>query len=386
MFLIFASLGFGLVACNKEAPGDEDVAPSINSPPPTQEEEEQPEPTPPVVTPEPAPPKRYLYVSSGVCFSGAGNTTFTTSTASNLIYRIDLESALRENVLADYNTAPAQAGDSPAGLALKNASTVMTMVETTSGRRIEIVKKDGSDRSPFTSSAFVLSGVLRALVLGTDGAVFLSKSTAIEKMSALAVRQTVGAALPWVSAPAGSCATSTTMITSVALLPSGKLVFAHAGAAQNRIGVISDTGYSAVANCLAATNAPVAAASPTALALADSNTDLLVAYAGTTTAAGMNAIYTYDIADSTGLITNPTKLLDANTGASIFGISAMAYDGGTQHLYVATSNGTSTTITNYNIEKFKYDATAKTLNKVGVLPFYPFGFDTKCINGLVVGE
>ncbi|MBK7963664.1 MAG: hypothetical protein IPK04_22185 [Bdellovibrionales bacterium] len=41
--------------------------------------------TPDTVTPAPT----YLYVATGACYSGTGNTTFTTLTSSNLLYRIN---------------------------------------------------------------------------------------------------------------------------------------------------------------------------------------------------------------------------------------------------------------------------------------------------------
>lgn len=59
---------------------------------------------------------RFLYVASGSCYSGNGNTTFSNVTASNKVYRLNFESGDLDTVLADYNSSPAQPGDSPVGL------------------------------------------------------------------------------------------------------------------------------------------------------------------------------------------------------------------------------------------------------------------------------
>src|ERR1700743_2758804 len=59
---------------------------------------------------------KHLFVASGVCYAGAGNTTFTNLTASNIVYAVDLTTGSREGILADYNSTPSNYGDSPVGL------------------------------------------------------------------------------------------------------------------------------------------------------------------------------------------------------------------------------------------------------------------------------
>jgi hypothetical protein len=329
---------------------------------------------------------RYLYIATGTCYSGTGNTTFTTSTASNLVYRIDLGSGIKDTI-ADFNSFPATAGDSPVGVLDWDNNNIMVLVETTSGRRIEIVeKKAAAARSIFTANSTALSAVLRDLVKTIDGGVLVSKSSAIEKFSNLALRQVIGAATPWISAPGGSCGTSATLMSSLAVLNNGNIVFAHANAAQNKVGIISGSGYSSAANCLAAQTAPNANSFPTAIDYDSVDNQLFVAYAGNSTATDLNSIYEYDINESTNTIGTATKLIDANTSTFIYGISSIAYDSVNKNLYVATSNGTSTTVSNYNIEKFSYDPTTKTLTRAGVIPYYPYGYDTKCIASMIIGN
>ena len=52
---------------------------------------------------------RYLYVASGACYSGGGNTAFSNTTSSNLVYRINLSTGAKDATIADYNSSPSQA-------------------------------------------------------------------------------------------------------------------------------------------------------------------------------------------------------------------------------------------------------------------------------------
>lgn len=328
---------------------------------------------------------RYLYVATGSCFSGTGNTTFTAATASNLIYRLRLDTGVKDMTLADYNAPPANPGDTPVSITKKDAGNIYVMVENTSGRRVERIPKSyQGDRTTFYNNTTGLSAVLRNIITLSDGSLLLSKSTAIEKLNSLAQRQTVGASLPFVSAPAGVCGTSTTLITSVNVLSNGKIVFTHAAASQNRFAIISANGYSAASDCLAAQTSPIAAASPTAAVYLSSDSQLLVAYAGNAATTDINSIYSYTIDETTNAVTTPTKLIDSPSANYVYGISAMAYDSQNKYLYVAASNSVATTIPNYNIEKFSYDPTTRVLTRVGSTPFYTYGFDTKCISSMMI--
>lgn len=328
---------------------------------------------------------KYLYVSSGACYSGGGNTTFTAATSSNLIYRLRLDSGVKDMTLADFNSAPASSGDSPIAIVDSGSTHLLALIETTSGRRIEkFLKSAQPTRSTFSTNSTALSAVLRAMIPTLDGGIIVSKSSAIEKFNNLGQRLTIGASSPWVNAPGGSCASSATLISSIQQLSNGKIIFTHAAASQNKIGLISAAGYTVTADCLAAQSAPSVSSFPTASVYIESANQLIVAYAGNTTTTDINSIYVYDINETTNAISNATKLLDANTSNYIYGISAMAYDSDNSYLYVATANSFSTAITNYNIERFSYNSGTKTLTRKGSTPFYTYGFDTKCISSMII--
>lgn len=56
---------------------------------------------------------RYLYVASGLCYSGTGNTTYSATTASNVIFRVNLETAQYEGRIADFTTGFDAPGTTP---------------------------------------------------------------------------------------------------------------------------------------------------------------------------------------------------------------------------------------------------------------------------------
>ncbi|MES3038973.1 MAG: hypothetical protein V4736_13790 [Bdellovibrionota bacterium] len=340
----------------------------------------------------------YLYVAAGACYSG-GNTTFTNLTASNIVYRINTVNGIRDAVIADYNQSPAQVGDTPVGVVAKDLTYLYVLVENTTSvgsRRIERVERRASgSRSMFSNNITALSAQLRGISTLSSGDILLSKSTAIEKLSSANVRITAGAN-PYVNAPGGTCITSTTLISKVLTLGNGNIVFLHAAAAQNRIGIISAAGYTAAADCKTSQAAPTATAFPVAAAYDATNTTLIVAYAGNTLATDVNSIYAYSVNETTNVISNPQKIYDASLYPVtypylLYGISEMTYDSVNRSLYIATAISTVTTVVNYAIEKFTYDfskigvSNTTVLTRVGSTPFYPYGIDTKCITSMFVG-
>lgn len=360
--------------------------------------EEKDDDKPPVApAPQVVEPPRYLYVASGLCYSA--NTTFTNTTSSNLIYRLDLESGQRDELLADFNSSPAQSGDSPVGIGVLDEDHIYALIENSTNvgaRRIErLEKKNLGLRSAFSNNTTALSGVLRNLLVLPSGDLVISKSTAIEKITSANIRIQQGAN-PFISAPAGSCAPSATLISKVVQLGNGNLVYLHANAAQNKFGIISAAGYVAAADCKSVQAAPVATAFPVAAAYDSQAKRLLVAYAGTSVGVDINSIYSYLIDEATNVISAPQKVYDANLYPAtypylLYGVSEMVLDEKTGHLYVATAVNTSTTVVNYAIEKFKYDNSkigvdnSKVLTRVGNTPFYPYGIDTKCISNMFIG-
>ena len=341
---------------------------------------------------------KYLYVASGACYSG-GNTTFSNTTSSNLVYRINLTSGEQE-IIADYNATPAQAGDTPVGLANIDDSNIYVLIENTTtpgARRIETVTKnvDGA-RTLFSNNTTALSAQLRSLIRLSNGDLLISKSTAIEKISSANVRITQGAN-PFINAPGGTCATSTTLHSKTITLSNGNIVYLHAAAAQNRIGIVSATGYAAVADCKSATSAPNASSFPVAAVYDSVNSKLIVAYAGTATTTNINSIYAYSVNETTNTLSSPQSIYDVSLYPStypylLYGVSEMVLDTENSVIYVATAINTATTVVNYAIEKFTYNASnigssnSTVLTRVGSQPFFNYGVDTRCISSMMIAN
>jgi hypothetical protein len=274
---------------------------------------------------------------------------------------------------------------------------------TTSLRRIETVDKTSAARSIYSNYTTALSAQLRNMIQLPDTYLLVSKSTALEKMKDGTNRLTIGTTTPWVSlsSPASGCTTNATLLSSMAALNNGNIVFAHAASGNSHIGIVSAQGYSAVSSCLngdATVSSPDSAAYPTAMAYDSINNQLLVAYAGNSIATNVNSIYAYPINESANTIGAGVKIYDASLFGSnpgwnflLYGVSAMVLDPSGGFLYVATAIGTTTTISNYQIDKLSY-----TPSKIGVsnnevllpsaVPFYGYGFDTKCISSMMLAN
>ena len=345
---------------------------------------------------------RYLYVASGSCYSGGGNTTFSNTTSSNLVYRINLDTGLKDITIADYNASPAQAGDTPVGLANIDSNNMYILLENTStvgARRIEKVSKSSSgSRSLFSNNTTALSAQLRDLQISSTGDLLISKSTALEKISSSNVRITKGAN-PYVNAPAAPCATSTTLMSKVGTMTNQFIVFLHAAVGQNRFGFVKPDGYTAGGDCTVAQSAPNANSFPVASTYDAVNSKLLVAYAGSATTTDINSIYAYSITETTSSTTvgAANKIYDSSLYPAtypylLYGISEMILDPATNKLYIATAVNTATTVVNYAIEKFTYDPTrigvsnTVVLSRSGSTPFYNYASDTKCISDMMISN
>lgn len=314
---------------------------------------------------------RYLYVASGACYSGG----VAASAASNTIAKYELKTGKLEGVIADYNTFAI--GDSPVGLAPYGLS-LLVAVENTGGRRIDRLARNGSSLATHLVNSTALNGALRDIKLASDGSLFVSKSTAIEKFSTGKARLTQGANA-FIQAPAGNCATSATLNTSVNILSNGKILYTHAAATPNNmIGIIAANGYAAAGDCLSATKVqgPTTTALPTA-SLVHPSGSLLVAYASTTL--GSNSITAYDLDISANTITNATAAY-TNTGV-INGVSAMTVDSQTGDVFVANAAAAFNTI-----ERFTFDQGTKTLTRVGTQPYIDQSVYTRCISSMLISE
>lgn len=327
---------------------------------------------PPSAAPESAAPSRFIYVASGACYGG-DTAAGAVSTGSNTVTRYDLNSGAFDSIIVDYNTFGF--GDAPAGLLDYDADHLLVFVENTGGRRIDLLnKKTGATQTFLTNSN--LNGAARAFVRLDDGGFLISKSTAIERFNSNGNRITIGSS-PYVSAPAGNCATSTVRITSVTTLPSGKIVFVHANTSPNKkIAVISSSGYSGAGSCLAGVTIPTTTAMPTAVLREQGSSHVLVA-AGSSTPSS-NFIQSYLVNDSTGAISAPVAAW--TDYGYVSAPSVMIQDQSTAAIYVANARSTFN-----SVERFTYNPTSRTLERNDPT-FLKNSLYTRCIAGLAIGN
>lgn len=309
---------------------------------------------------------RMLFVVSGACYGGG----VTTSTGSNTIVAFDIETGAYHHTVYDYGLL--SPSDSPVSIEEFDEDNLMVLVENTSGRRIDIVRKDGGSAITYLVNTTALSAVMRSLKRLSDGSLLVSKSSAIEKFGSNKARVTQGAN-PWVNAPAAPCATATTLISSVNTFDNGKILFTHAAATpNNKFGLISATGYSVAGDCLAATAGPATTALPTAAVIHPSG-KTLIAF-GSTTAAS-NYIYSYDINPTTNSIGGAAVAF--NDVSVINGPSTMTLDPETGNVYVANGINTFNTI-----EEFTFSSGI--LSRTRTTPFAGPNIYTRCVSSMKV--
>lgn len=314
---------------------------------------------------------RYLYVSSGACYGGG----VTTNTGLATITRFGLNDGQIHGASINYYAQ--SPNDQPAGIANYGDEYLMVVVENTNGRRLDLASKNNTGQiSIFYQNATVLNGVVRSIFKSAlDGSFYVAKSTAIEKIAANKQRLTAGAN-PIINGPGGACATSATVMTNAIELSSGKLMFMHAAATpNNKIGMISSTGYVAAADCLATQAAPFTTSLPTAM-LMHSSGKLLVAYGSTTSAS--NVIMSYDVNQTANTISGATTAY--SNQAVVSGPSAMVEDTATGIVYIA-----SATVGSESIEAFTLSS-AGVLTRIGVQPFIPLNPNIRCVSGMVVAN
>lgn len=349
---------------------------------------------------------RYLYVASGLCYSGTGNTTYSATTSSNIIFRLNLETGSYEGRIADFTKTTEATGTTPVSITNYDDTRLMALLEHAGQRRIELIeKKISGERQTFynntstTAPIGALQSAAKFITTVTDG-FLLSRTTAIEKLDLGRARRTGTGTNAWVQSPGGSCAASTVNITSLLSYPTTtnsagyNIVYTHSqnasSATNNRIGVIAgDTGWNGSAGCLDDQSTVAAAAYPTSSVYLSGAKRIAISYAGTNVAL-QNSIHTYAIDDTatSNIISDPVNSFE-NTGV-IYGASAMAWDEENENLYVATGGSVTNNFTTgnvpYNIEKFSYNATTKTFTRVGSTTFYPGNLDTRCISSMFIGN
>jgi hypothetical protein len=280
-----------------------------------------------------------LYVASGSCYGGG----VATSTPSATVAAFDPATGLLRRVVVDYNQY--SPGDMPVAIAEYDATRLLITVENAAGRRVDLVKKDGSSVTTYLSNSVALNGVLHATKLLPDGSLLISKSTAIEKFTPAKARVLQGASA-FIQAPGSVCATAATLITAIETLPNGKVIFAHSAASpNNKLDLVVAAGYAAAPDCLATQAAPDTFGMPTAI-IVHSTGNVLVAY-GSTTAAS-NYVYAYPINQTTNVIGTPIASFK-DSGVVLNGSSALAEDPNTTDVFVANALSSLNTI-----ERFSY--------------------------------
>lgn len=346
---------------------------------------------------------RYLYVASGLCYSGTGNTTYSATTASNVIFRVNLETAQYEGRIADFTTGFDAPGTTPVGIADYDSEHLLVLLEHTGQRRIELIKKTLSgerqtyyNNTSATAPIGALQSAGRYIFKALDG-LLISRSTAIEKLDTGKSRESGTGTNAWVQAPGGSCSASITNITSLATYPTSSntlgynIIYTHsqnASSANNRIGIINgQTGWNGTSGCLASQAAPALTAYPTSSVYMQDSGRVVVSYAGIS-GSMLNSIYSYDVDETANTISDEVNGYEVPS--VIYGASAMTYDKSTKSLYVATGGAITNNFTTgnipYNIEKFSFNSTTKEFTRVGSTSFYPGNLETRCISSMFIGN
>ena len=396
------------------------------------------DPAAPSVVVEVVPKK--LYVSSGICNSGSGVTTYVVATASKVITKWNTSTGVYGGVFLDFNSGSFIANSAPQNILDDGANMYVVVEHGTAANRaiIKVPKSDPNNYATYYANAATLSAVLKGFARDADGSIVVGRTTAIEKITAAQGRATIGANA-WVNAPAGNCGTSITNMTAVAVMnpltaagyTSGKIIFAHGNgtAATNRIAIVRDNGYIGATDCLAgaqtnlagsvpASNRPsrvmafnAAGPAPTSLVYiplatptATATGRIIATYSAnqiSNSAAGVynlnHGVVAWDVLeDAVGgvtLTTSPVVLWDDIS--VVYGASAIAYDSTTSSLYVAVGGepgvavgAYATNNVGYNVEKFTYSVSANTLTRVTVnnRSFIHGDATTKCISGLAIGD
>jgi hypothetical protein len=308
----------------------------------------------------------YLYVASGSTYAGNGVVPLA---ASNTIARYTLDGKF-DSLVYDFNSQP---GDQPAAMVDYDSESLLVLVENAGGgRRVDRIMKDGSSDSVFISSNTITGAIVRAIMSTDDGGWIVSRTGFLEKFSSARVRTAAGAN-PWVNAPAGACATSTTLIPSLAMGPGDNILFAHAAAGQNRIAMVKKTGYYVAADCLAGVNSPTVNHFPTAILYHPISARVFVGFGNTT--GPVHEIYSYP-ATATTISAGTSAFNDLSVLA---GISAMA-------LLPDGSIGVASALSTMNtIEKFTVNSSTGVLTRSGTQFILPSVY-TKSVSAMLVSN
>lgn len=320
----------------------------------------------PSTSPTPtATPVGSIYLTSGTVYVGLG---ITASSPSQTISRFTTDGEF-VSILRDYTTTP---GDSPVSILDYDQDNILALVENTAGRRVEVIKKDGSGFANLFSATAVTTQ-LRLMRYDSSHQILMSRTAAVEKFTGGGIRIPLGT-LSYVQNPLGSCATMTNNISSLAIGPDGQILIANAFTAastNNKVAMIAKTGAAVAGDCLAALAAPTTSHFPTAL-LMHSSGHLLVGYGNNT--GPIHQIYSVQVnAASFG---TPVKAFD-DVGV-LQGISRMAELPSGEVIVASASSAFNT------IDRFTFDPATGLLTRVGTAPFISPSIFTRSISDILV--
>lgn len=390
---------------------------------------------------------RKLYVSAGLCGSGAGITTYTAATASRAVTKWNAADGSFDEVFTDLNVASSvSVGAVPQDIIDKGDHVLMLTENATAtgDRKIwKIYKDNPGTYISYANDPTAFSGITRSMSQGTDGSIMFSKTTAAERVNSIGARIVKGGANPWINSTgvAGNCFTAAaTLIPRVEMMApftgttQGKTLYIHSGntAALNRIGAIQRTGMTTATAADCAGSSPAGGASAVAhtnggtligpvsfVATGASLTDFVYipTPAPATTTGKMLVTYSASVATSFDNATNfnygvvmwdVTEAADTTAATAVtftnpviiwrddsvvFAPSAITYDSTDNSVYVAV--GADIGVVNqttrnygYNIEKFTLDMSTPSLTRISTnnKPFIVGNAYTKCISDISIGE
>lgn len=318
--------------------------------------------------------RQYIYVSSGTVYAGPG---ITPTTPSKTIAKYDMDGNF-VSLVKDYSYS---AADTPVSLLDYDSNRLLVLIENTSGRRVDMVYKDGSGSYTVFSNNTNLNKVLRGFMLNENNQFIISKSSAIERIQFSGTQVPGPSGGSFISNPAAPCATANSLITGIARVPQGHWLLSHAGASpNNKIIAIKKTGYGAAADCLAATSAaPSNNHLPTGLLLHSSGV-LFVSFSSNTGAVHQIYAFTPTFTESTVDFGDWPQAPALNDLSLVQGISRMTEmpDGS---LLVAAAHPTLNLI-----EKFRYNEATGELEREGSSPFIGPSIFTRSVSGILITD
>ena len=314
---------------------------------------------------------RSLYVVSGSCYAGG----VLTANPTNMIKSFDTTTK-KMSIVTDYSSYSPL--DSPIGIANLDSGNIIVSVENVSAntRRLDQVSKTGVNTVPYLFGSLAFNTPLKQLYNTVDGGILVTKTAAIEKITAFRTRY-LNAGNSYVNNPlTAACTGMNTALSFAFELPSGKIVIGSAAAApNNKIAILNASGYLVVGDCLGALAAPTATALPVAGASVSDDT-FIIAYASPNAADNQIVSYQYD--KNTFNLLSATVVTQLSNPSQIFGVSAMVFDPRDNGLYVANSPAAAE-----KIEKYTWDQTARTLTRATPTTFLQ-NVDIPCVSGLLV--